>query len=64
MELDRVPLWRGDHVTIKQIVEDFARYLYLPRLRDSTVLLNAISAGVALLTWEQDGYALADSFRR
>ena len=62
MELDRVPLWRGDHVSIKQIVEDFARYLYLPRLRDSAVLLNAISAGVALLTWEQEAYALADSF--
>ena len=62
MELDRVPLWRGDHVSIKQIVEDFARYIYLPRLRDSTVLLNAICAGVALLTWEQDAYALADSF--
>ena len=62
MELDRVPLWRGDHVSIKQIVEDFARYLYLPRLRDSTVLLNAISAGVALLSWEKDAYALADSF--
>ena len=57
-----MPLWRGDHVSIKQLVEDFARYLYLPRLRDSTVLLNAISAGVALLTWEQDAYALADSF--
>ena len=62
MELDRVPLWRGDHVSIKQIVEDFARYLYLPRLRDSTVLLNAISDGVGLLTWELDAYALADSF--
>ena len=62
MELDRVPLWRGDHVSIKQIGEDFARYLYLPRLRDSTVLLNAISDGVGLLTWEQDAYALADSF--
>ena len=34
MELDRVPLWRGDHVAIKQLVEDFARYLYLPRLSD------------------------------
>ena len=33
MELDRVPLWRGDHVAIKQLVEDFARYLYLPRLQ-------------------------------
>ena len=62
MELDRVPLWRGDHVSIKQIVEDFARYFYLPRLRDSTVLLNAISDGIALLTWEQDAYAFADSF--
>ena len=62
MELDRVPLWRGDHVPIKQIVEDFARYLYLPRVSDSTVLLNAIRDGIALLTWKQDAYAFADSF--
>ena len=45
MELDRVPLWRGDHVPVKQIVEDFARYLYLPRVSDPTVLLNAMSGG-------------------
>jgi hypothetical protein len=25
--LDEVPLWRGDHVPGKQLVEDFARYL-------------------------------------
>ena len=56
-----MPLWRGDHVSIKQIVEDFARYLYLPRVSDSTVLLNAIRDGIALLTWEQDAYAFADS---
>ena len=62
MELDRVPLWRGDHVSIKQIVEDFARYLYLPRVSGPTVLLNAITDGVALLTWEHDAFAVADSF--
>lgn len=62
MELDRVPLWRGDHVAIKQLVEDFGRYLYLPRLRDSAVLLQAIREGVALLTWEQDAFAYADSY--
>ena len=62
MELDRVPLWRGDHVSIKQIVEDFAHYLYLPRVGDPTVLLKAISDGVALLTWEHDAFAVADSF--
>ena len=62
MELDRVPLWRGDHVSIKQIVEDFARYLYLPRASDPTVLLKSIGDGVALLTWEHDAFAYADSF--
>jgi hypothetical protein len=62
MELDRVPLWRGNHVAVKQLVEDFARYLYLPRLRNSSVLLDAISDGVNLLTWTQDSFALADSF--
>ena len=62
MELDRVPLWRGDHVPIKQIVEDFARYLYLPRASDPTVLLKSISDGLALLTWEHDAFAYADSF--
>jgi hypothetical protein len=30
--LDEVPLWRGDHVAVRQLVEDFARYLCLPRL--------------------------------
>ncbi|MCY4354897.1 MAG: Swt1 family HEPN domain-containing protein [Truepera sp.] len=62
LELDRVPLWRGDHVSIKQIVEDFARYLYLPRISKPTVLLNAIGDGVALLIWEQEAFAFADSF--
>jgi len=62
MELDRVPLWRGNHVAVKQLVDDFARYLYLPRLRNSSVLLDAIRDGVNLLTWTQDSFALADSF--
>lgn len=62
LELDRVPLWRGDHVAVKQLVEDFSRYLYLPRLRDSGVLLDAIRDGVNLLTWSQDSFGFADSF--
>ena len=62
MELDRVPLWRGDYVSVQQIVEDFARFPYLPRLSDASVLLKAIGEGVGLLTWEQDAFAFADSF--
>jgi hypothetical protein len=59
--LDDVPLWRGDHVSVKQLVEDFARYLYLPRIAGPEVLLQAIRDGVALLTWQTDTFALADS---
>jgi predicted AAA+ superfamily ATPase len=62
MELDRVPLWRGDHVPIKQLAEDFARYLYLPRVADSQVLLSAITDGLSLLTWEQETFAFADGY--
>lgn len=62
LELDRVPLWRGDHVAVKQLVDDFARYLYLPRLKDPSVLLGAIRDGIALLTWTQDSFAFAESF--
>ena len=47
---------------VKQLVEDFAKYVYLPRLKDPAVLLKAISDGVSLLTWSQDGVGIADSF--
>ena len=62
MEMDRVPLWRGDHVAIKQLVDDFGRYLYLPRLKEAAVLLGAVRDGCALLTWEQDAFAYAESY--
>jgi hypothetical protein len=60
--LDDVPLWRGAHVAIRQLVEDFARYLYLPRLSGPEVLLQAIREGVALLTWQSETFAYAESF--
>ena len=62
MEMDRIPLWRGHHVDIREIVEDFARYPYLPRLKDSGVVLDAIASGVALLSWQQDSFAFAESY--
>ncbi len=62
MELDRVPLWRGDHVAIRQLVEDFGRYLYLPRVRGPEVLMGAIRDGFSLLTWEKDSFAYAESY--
>jgi len=60
--LDDVPLWRGDHVAIKQLIEDFARYLYLPRVAEPAVLVEGIRGGLGLLTWTQDSFAYAESF--
>ena len=62
MELDRVPLWRGDHVSVRQLVDDFARYIYLPRLQQPDVLLGAVRDGVSLLTWAQDSFAFGDTY--
>jgi predicted AAA+ superfamily ATPase len=59
-ELDRVPLWRGDHVNIKQLADDMARYLYLPRLRDENVLVTAIQEGVRRSTWQAETFAYAE----
>jgi predicted AAA+ superfamily ATPase len=61
-QMDQIPLWRGDHVAIRQLVEDYARYLYLYRLKEPAVLLDAIQDGLGLLTWAQDSFAYADSF--
>lgn len=60
--LDAVPLWRGEHVEVKQLVEDFARYLYLPRLAGPEVLGQTVRDGVALLTWQSDSFAYAEEF--
>jgi uncharacterized protein len=62
MELDRIPLWRGNHVPVRQLLEDWSRYVYLPRLKDAQVLVNAIRDGVALTTWEHDGFAYAEGY--
>lgn len=63
LEMDRVPLWRGkNHVPVRQLVEDFSRYLYLPRLKSPDVLLESIRSGLGLLLWHQESFAYADTF--
>jgi predicted AAA+ superfamily ATPase len=62
MEMDRVPLWRGNHVAVRQLIEDFASYLYLSRLRDASVLIQSIQDGLKSLTWTTETFAFADSW--
>lgn len=67
-ELDRIPLWRtsesstANHVALRQLLEDFARYLYLPRLRNAATLMDSVSEGLSLLTWSTDTFAYAEDF--
>jgi predicted AAA+ superfamily ATPase len=62
MELDKIPLWRGNHVAMKKLAEDFAQFIYLARLAGPEVLVTAVRGGLALLTWERDSFAHADSY--
>jgi hypothetical protein len=62
MELDRVPLWQGDCISTQQLWSYFAQYLYLPWLRDRSVLVRAIESGVSDIGWEQDTFAYAQGF--
>jgi predicted AAA+ superfamily ATPase len=62
LELDRVPLWDHDRIGTKHLWELMSQYLYLPRLANSGVLVDAIRNGVASLTWESDTFAYADGY--
>ena len=56
-ELDAY-LWRSEeHVSLRLVREDLAKYLYLPRLRDGRVLEETVRDGVA--SGEFFGYAQA-----
>jgi hypothetical protein len=55
--LDQFDLWRSqDHVEIKQVLNDFATYLYLPRLRDRQLLIDAIRSAVSQLVCDHFAY--------
>ena len=61
-EMDRIPLWRGNHVSTKDLADYFARYVYLPRLKNTEVLLAAMRDGVQSMWWERETFAYADSW--
>jgi len=60
--LDDVPLWPEGRVSVRQLIDYFATYIYLPRLAEPDVLLSAIKGGLALSTWPSESFAYADSY--
>lgn len=60
-ELDRW-LWKDQpHLGVKQLWEYLCKYLYLPRLKDESVLLDVVRQGAGSLTWK-DFYAYASAY--
>ncbi|MEK6371249.1 MAG: Swt1 family HEPN domain-containing protein [Acidobacteriota bacterium] len=61
MNLDK-HLWNDmDHVSVGQLAEWFARYLYLSRVRDQKVIERAVEHGIGQLTIA-DTFAVADAY--
>lgn len=61
-DLDKIPLWRGNHVAIGQLAEDYARYLYLQRVRGPEVIFAAVRDGLGLMMWAAETFAYAESW--
>lgn len=63
LELDRKSLWRDrDHISLRELSEDVARYPYVTRLRDETVLANSVRDGIGKTTWDVEAFAYADAY--
>jgi len=63
MELDRW-LWKdASHLSVKKLWDYLARYVYLPRLRDAEVLMEAIKDGAARRDYFAYATAVSDDGR-
>jgi predicted AAA+ superfamily ATPase len=55
-------LWRDtNHIDLKRLWEYLTQYLYLPRLKNQSVLLEAVRDGVTSTVWS-DNFAYAEGF--
>lgn len=59
----KASLWHNaNHVSIETLKQDFANYLYLPRLKNMSVLLEAIRSGLHNPNWERETFAYAEAW--
>ena len=61
-DLDQIPLWRDGKVEVRTLMEDYAQFVYLQRLKSPEILQRTIAEGVSRITWQQDGFAFAEGF--
>lgn len=63
MDMERVPLWseRAD-IKVSDLWEAYAKFPYMPRLANYSVLATAISNGTASTCWDTETFAYADVY--
>ena len=54
------PLWEGGQVTVNEVWEAYAKYVYLHRLRSVDVLCDCVASGPNSTLWESEGVAVAE----
>ncbi|MFZ4434839.1 MAG: DUF499 domain-containing protein, partial [Microthrixaceae bacterium] len=52
--------WAEGDVSVGRLWDIFTQYPYLPKLRDRDVLIATVAAGPASMSWQEDGFAIAD----
>lgn len=64
MDLDtKLPkAWEAGHLSVGQLWSFYCAYPYLPRLKNRTVLAEAISDVLATILFDDEGFALAESY--
>jgi hypothetical protein len=55
-------MWSDGHTTVNALWDAFARYPYLPRLKNLETLCGTVRQGANPITWQRMGFAVADAF--
>ena len=64
MDLDSklIKAWESGHLKVGQLWSFYCSYPYLTRMKNRNVLADAISESLVGMMWENEGFALAESF--
>ena len=54
--------WNEGRITVGELWSYFTRYPYMPRVRDKTVMVDAVAAVMGDIGWESIGFALAAGY--
>ena len=55
-------VWGRGHISVGELWTYCCRHPYLTRMRDRSVLDDGALSALSMITWQQDGFALADGY--